>query len=219
LEVVDLLAEWEVTEEFYLAGGTALALHLGHRQSNDLDFFTRDPRNRLPARLDVDAVMARFRSVEWELSTPAEMRCRIDGVEVTFLAYPFSHRFALWSWRGLSVADPRDIATQKAYTLGRRAQARDYLDLGALLAQNVVGMDDLLDWARDTYGEAFSPRLFVQQLTYVDDVPDWDDALALLVKPTSVDAVLAELREAVKQWSTLRFHREAEVPMEGGLQL
>ncbi|WP_298210030.1 hypothetical protein [Ferrimicrobium sp.] len=44
---------------------------------------------------------------------------------ITLLAYPFQHRYDFFSWRGLWVADPRDIATQKAYTIGRRAVARD----------------------------------------------------------------------------------------------
>jgi len=199
-------------EDFYLAGGTALALHLGHRQSGDLDFFTRDPQERLPALPDLDPVLARFPSVEWEVKTAEQIQCRLDGVSVTLLVYPFSHRFALQSWRGLAIADTRDIAVQKAYKVRRRAQARDYLDLHAILTRGIVSLDDLLVWAHQIYGEAFSPRLFLQQLTYTADIPDRDTALVLLMHPTTFDAVAADLAQLVRDWSAQRFHQAPPRP-------
>lgn len=110
-----MLAVWRATDVFYLAGGTALAWHLGQGQSRDLDFFTRDPQERLPARPDLDPVLAWFHSVEWDLKTAEQIQCRLDGVSVALLAYP-----------------------------GRRAQARDYLDLRAILTRGIVSPDDLL---------------------------------------------------------------------------
>lgn len=213
-EVAGILADWRAMDQFYLAGGTALALHLGHRQSRDLDFFTRVPRDRLPVLPDLDDVMARFRSVEWELKTTEQIQCRVDGVSATLLAYPFPHRFAFQAWRGLAVADARDIAMQKAYTVGRRAQARDYLDLHALLTRGVVSLDDLMAWAQETYGGAFSPRLFLQQLTYTEDLPDRDAALALLVTPASFDAVADDLAQLVRDWSVRRFRRGSLPPRD-----
>ena len=47
IPVASILAQWPAMQQFYLAGGTGLALHLGHRQSRDLDFFTRDPREEI----------------------------------------------------------------------------------------------------------------------------------------------------------------------------
>jgi len=160
--VAQRLAEWRTLDQFYLAGRTGLALSLGHRQSHDLDFFTRAPRARLPDLPDLDRVLARFQTVEWALQTAEQIQCRLDGVSVTLLAHPFAHRSAFRLWRGLAVADARDIAVQKAYTVGRRAQARDYLDLHAILTQGIASLDDLLSWAHDIYRDAFSPRLFLQ---------------------------------------------------------
>lgn len=210
--VAAILAEWRAMKHFYLAGGTALALHLGHRQSRDLDFFTRVPQERLPALPDLENVLARFPTVEWELKTAEQIQCRLDGVSVTLLAYPFPHRFAFQTWRGLAVADARDIAVQKAYTVGRRAQARDYLDLHALLTRNIVSLDDLLAWAQETYREAFSPRLFLQQLTYTADLPDRDAALALLVSPATFDAMADDLAQLVREWSARRFRPGSPPP-------
>lgn len=198
--VAAVLGEWPAMEQFYLAGGTALALHLGHRQSRDLDFFTRGPATVLPDLRGLDPLLARFAHVEWDLRTADQIQWRLDGVSVTLLAYPFGHRHGYHHWRGLAVADARDLAVQKAYALGRWAQARDYLDLHALLTGGVIALDDLLPWARDTYGEAFSPRLFLQQLTYTRDIPDADSALALLVHERSFESMAEDLAQAVQAW-------------------
>lgn len=206
--VAQVLSEWRALDQFYLAGGTALALHLGHRQSRDLDFFTRAPQEQLPVLSDLDRILARFQTVEWELKTTDQIQCRLDGLSVTFLAYPFPHRFPFQSWRGLAVADARDIAVQKAYTVGRRAQARDYLDLHAILMRGVASLDDLLTWAHETYGGTFSPRLFLQQLAYTADLPDRDAALSLLVNPTTFDAVAADLNQMVRDWFMRRFRQD-----------
>lgn len=195
------LSQWPPMQLFYLAGGTALALQMGHRQSRDLDFFTVQPRTALPDLPDLDAFLQRFRRVEWVQRSPDQIHWRLDDVSVTLLAYPFPHHQAFHRWRGLAVADARDIAVQKAYTLGRRAQARDYLDLRELLTSGVISMETVLQQARTTYHDAFSPRLFLQQLTYTRDVPDWDDALTLLTQPQSLSAIERDLRTLVRTWA------------------
>ncbi len=198
--VAEALSRWPALAAFYLAGGTALALHLGHRQSRDLDLFTRQPMAVLPPLPGMDEALGSYHRVEWELNTREQISWRLDGVSVTLLAYPFAHRFPLHAWRGLSVADARDVAVQKAYTLGRRAQARDYLDLHAALTGGVLSLDDVLQWGPATYGDAFSPRLFLQQLTYTRDVMDRDSALALLATPRPFATIARELAVQVQAW-------------------
>lgn len=203
--VASALAQWSAMSEFYLAGGTALALHLGHRQSRDLDFFTRNPAGTLPLLAGIDDMLKQFAHVQWDLNTSEQIQWRIDDVSVTLLAYPFPHRFGYQTWRGLAVADARDVAVQKAYTVGRRAKARDYLDLHAVLTQGIVSLDDLIRLTRDTYRDAFSARLFLQQLTYTQDLPDRDTALTLLVTPQSFDTITDDLTRQVQTWAAQRF--------------
>jgi hypothetical protein len=203
--VATALAQWPAMSQFYLAGGTALALHLGHRQSRDLDFFTRDPLGTLPSLAGIDDMLARFSLVQWDLNTPEQIQWHLDEVSVTLLAYPFAHRFDYHPWRRLAVADSRDVAIQKAYTVGRRAQARDYLDLHAVLTQGILTLNDLIRYAQDTYQDAFSARLFLQQLTYTRDLPDRDSALSLLVTQRSFEAITHDLEAAVQAWAAHRF--------------
>ncbi len=117
------------------------------------------------------------------------------------LAYPFQHRDGFCSWRGLWVADPRDIAIQKAYTTGRRAVARDYVDLHALLCMaQTISLGDLLQAAQIVYGGSFSSRLFLRQLTDESDLIDVDDAIPLLISPYPFRAIMDDLQSLIRDW-------------------
>ncbi len=210
--VASALGKWSAMNQFYLAGGTALALHLGQRQSRDLDFFTRDPRSTLPALPKMDTMLQQFSSVQWELRTADQIQLRLNNVSVTLLAYPFPHHFPYYTWRGLAVADARDVAIQKAYTIGRRAQTRDYLDIHAVLTHGVISFNDMVQMAQETYGEAFSSRLFLQQLTYTQDLPDRETALTLLTRPQSFETITEDLMRQVQTWATRRFQPPTRDP-------
>ncbi len=212
LAVASALRTWSAMNQFYLSGRTALALHLGHRQSKDLDFFTRDPRETLPALPKMDTMLQQFSSVQWELRTADQIQFRLNNVSVTLLAYPFPHHFPYHVWCGLAVADARDVAVQKAYTIGRRAQARDYLDIHAVLTHNVISFNDIIQIAQETYDEAFSARLFLQQLTYTKDLPDRDTALSLLTTPQSFETITEDLIRQVQTWATRRFQPPTRGP-------
>ncbi|MDA8195204.1 MAG: nucleotidyl transferase AbiEii/AbiGii toxin family protein [Thermaerobacter sp.] len=214
-DTASVLASWPIMQDFYLSGGTALALQQGHRQSRDLDFFTRQPLTVLPELPGTDAFLARFGNVEWILRAPDQIHWRLDGVSVTLLAYPFAHAFPFRSWRGLAVADARDIAVQKAYTLGRRAQARDYLDLHTILQTGVLSLDEVIHRAQNTYHGDFSARLFLQQLTYTRDLPDRDEALNLLTTPHAFDVIERELQTAVRQWIAQHVAAPTPQPPQG----
>lgn len=217
-KVAASLARWGALDQFYLAGGTALALHLGHRRSRDLDVFTRAPTAALPPLAGLDGMVQQFAEVQWDRRTGDPVPFWVDQVSVTLLAYPFRHRFPHRAWQGIAVADARDVAVQKARILGRpflgrRAQARDYVDMHALLTRGVVSLDELLAWGQETYRDAFSPRLFLQQLTYTEDVADVDSALTLLVDPVPFSAIAADLAHEVEVWA--RGHWPGATPIPG----
>jgi hypothetical protein len=202
METASILASWSAMQNFYLSGETALALQEGHRRSKDLDFFTRHPIEALPELPQLDNFLKRFTQAEWTHKSPDQINWTLNGVSVTLLAYPFAYDFDFHTWRGLAVADVRDIAVQKAYTVGRRAQARDYIDLHAIIKTGLLGIDELMSRAQRTYGDAFSPRLFLQQLTYTHDLTDKDkdDAVSLLIEPQSFATVEQDLQSMVQDW-------------------
>lgn len=197
LPVAARLGQLPQLRDFYLAGGTALALQIGHRQSRDLDFFTRQPARRLTLKGPTSWLSQHFSQSELVDLQSDQAHYVVDGVSLTLLAYPFARPFQDFDWRGLHVADARSIAIQKAYTIGRRPQARDYLDIEAVLNRGILDLRTLLSQAAKVYGDAFSPKLFLQQLTYTKDIDDAADAIGLLVEPRAFADVEAGLRRHV----------------------
>ncbi|MDO8571371.1 MAG: nucleotidyl transferase AbiEii/AbiGii toxin family protein, partial [bacterium] len=123
-----LLSEqsWIARTKWYLAGGTALALHSGHRQSVDLDFFL--PRNHFSEA----RIVGRFSSKIWKTTILREGTIYgvLCGAKVSFIAYPFfkplkpQHRIG-----HVSLLDPADVAVMKVIAISQRGKKRDFLDL------------------------------------------------------------------------------------------
>ena len=116
---------WLRRSEWYLAGGTALALFDGHRQSLDLDFFTAKKN------FSLNSLLAHFSRPEWESDIIQEgtVYGRLLGAKVSFIAYPFfvpKH----FQWYGpIRILEPRDIATMKIVAISQRGRKRDFFDL------------------------------------------------------------------------------------------
>lgn len=112
---------------WYLAGGTALALQVGHRQSVDLDFFTPQRQFRI-------AILEQKLSItnQWVSDQRHEgtLYGRLVGAKASFIAYPFyepsRHRLQCGTVRILL---PEDIAAMKVTAISQRGRKRDFLDL------------------------------------------------------------------------------------------
>jgi hypothetical protein len=153
----------------YLAGGTALALQIGHRQSVDLDFFFDA---RIPKSL-IETVEQKFGTVVApSVRTADELTVFIAGVKVTFLHYPFPLLDKTITTDVKPLACVRDIASMKAYALGRWQSLKDYIDLYAILSGKLTSLATIIEDARRKYGEAFNDRLFLEQLLYTDDLEE-----------------------------------------------
>ena len=112
-QAITALSDLPSMGEFYLAGGTALALQFGHRPSVDLDFFT--PADRLsagkrPAFLAQLTSQGKFLTREQSDGT-VHGRCR--ETDVSFLSYPYPLLDETLFWEGLRIAGPRDIGLMK----------------------------------------------------------------------------------------------------------
>ncbi len=113
------------TSDFYLAGGTGLAIQIGHRISNDLDFFT--PNDFVPENL-IDAI----RPTRVLLMQKGTLHCEWDGVKISFLHYaPLLLRSPL-PWEGMALAHTDDLAAEKLKAIAQRGSKKDFFDLYAL---------------------------------------------------------------------------------------
>lgn len=117
---------------YYLAGGTAIAVHLSHRTSLDLDFFSRTPAvdlDRLKA-----AIAPCFDKVEVRAQTDGALHLLCDGLPVDFVCYPYPPLEApAASSFGVGLAGLLDLAVMKLAAISRRGLRRDFWDLYEIL--------------------------------------------------------------------------------------
>lgn len=157
-------------KNFYLAGGTALALQIGHRISVDFDLFCQ---NDIPQELlgQVKRTFAGNEAVP-VVNNPEELTVLIDGVKVTFLKYPFPVLDELVEVDNLKMLDIPELAATKAYTIGRRGSLKDYVDTFFMVSDGYASIEQIIVLADKKYGHEFNSRLFLEQLIYLDDVED-----------------------------------------------
>ncbi len=108
-------------EDFYLVGGTALALQIGHRRSVDFDLFSTKP---LPTQLlaRVKRTFAGY-SVAVTYRSPEQLNLLINEVKTTFLFFDYPVIDPLIEYRGLRLASLRELAAMKAFSIGKRQSA------------------------------------------------------------------------------------------------
>lgn len=153
-----------VSKDFYLAGGTGLALQLGHRTSIDLDLFSAHPFDPL-------AIRDRLRtSPGFSVQQVAEhtLHSEIASVSVSFLHYPHPLLFGLRAFGDLPVADRRDIACMKLDALSSRGSRRDFVDLYFVLRE--IALPELLELFDRKYQAVAPNRVHLMKaLTYFVD--------------------------------------------------
>ena len=157
---------------FYLAGGTALALQLGHRISIDFDLFWK---NYIPKDL-LSRVKRVFKNSEIEvvINHLEQLTVAISGINVSFCRYPFPVISKFINYRGIKILPALEIAAMKAYALGRRATLKDYVDLYFVLNEKVCTLEKIISLCQRKYGEDFDQRLFLEQLIYSKDVEEME---------------------------------------------
>ncbi|MDP8981336.1 MAG: nucleotidyl transferase AbiEii/AbiGii toxin family protein [Acidobacteriota bacterium] len=166
----------------YLAGGTALALHLGHRLSVDLDFFINE-------LFDQEAMLQRIQEVpEFSLvaKAPHTLHANIQGTKVSFLGYQYPLLFPLVLFMGVPVADARDIACMKISAIASRGTKRDFIDL--YLAASQYGLGHLFDLFQRKYVKTGYSRLHIlKSLAFFDDAEK--DPMPHMLVPMNWQAV------------------------------
>jgi hypothetical protein len=164
----DLVA---VPAQFTLYGGTALALHLGHRQSDDFDFFSAEAFT--PARL-VSQVpfLAAAKIVQQEPNTLSVIVDRGGPVKLSFFGVPELLRLAIPHIapdNRVRVASLLDLAGTKAAVVQQRAEAKDYIDIAALLSDGRVDLPTALASAKAIYGPQFNSQITLKALSFFGD--------------------------------------------------
>lgn len=119
-------ADWLKNSDWYLAGGTALALSMGHRVSVDLDFFS--PQKTFLPR----DVTRHFSDKVWQADIVKEgtLYGKLFGAKISFIAYPFFiPKAPVLRFGAVRILPPEDIAVMKIIAISQRGKKRDFVDL------------------------------------------------------------------------------------------
>ena len=168
--------------ELYLAGGTAVAVHLHHRQSRDLDFFYHDSSVDLTQIEDTlsqaGAFAVRLRDAGTLRGTFGATKLEFfhadEGAPQTLLDEPTEVE-------GLRVAGLRDLLAMKLKVVRERGELRDYYDIKEIGERSGLSVEDGLVFFMERFGvSAHNPAIgqVVQGLGYLDDVEE-DDSLPI----------------------------------------
>lgn len=182
---------------FLLAGGTALALQIGHRISVDLDFFSEEeiPKELLPK---VQRVFSN-RTIEPSINNPDELTVFVDTMKITFLRYPFPSVDVSLTLGGLTVLSVKEIAATKAYTISRRGAYKDYVDLYFILSEKHAALGEIIELAEKKFGPEFNSRLFLEQLIFLDDIEDME--IQFLKTPVTRPELIVYFKERIKEFA------------------
>jgi len=150
-----------------LGGGTALSLQIAHRLSFDFDLFLERPLKKE----DLLKIKRTFKLAEIQINTLEQLTVITNNnVDITLLYYPYKSVFPEIVTSSLPLYAIEDIAADKAYTVGRRAAWRDYIDLFFILKNKTVDIFELIRLGEKKFGVEFNPKLFLEQLIYFEDI-------------------------------------------------
>jgi hypothetical protein len=162
LEIEKALQGW------VLAGGTGLALHLGHRISEDFDFFRATPFsvNNLH---DLFKRMGKYETLQEAEHT---LTVIVKEIKISFFFVKDPFLFDSVPYRSMVIANPRDIALMKLAAISGRGSRKDFVDLYTILRSGLT-LKDFFDLLPKKYGEGRTNSYHIlKSLTYFADAEE-----------------------------------------------
>ncbi len=153
-------------ENFRLVGGTAIALHLGHRRSIDFDLFSYKPFKNYVLRRKINELTKIDREL---VERPGEFTFFSQDVKFTFYHYAYDIPYRENFDYIIKMPDLLTLAAMKAHALGGRAKWKDYVDLYFIM-KNFYKWQDITAKAKELFAGEFNEKLFRIQLTYFEDI-------------------------------------------------
>ncbi|MFN3489220.1 MAG: nucleotidyl transferase AbiEii/AbiGii toxin family protein [Emticicia sp.] len=173
LGILKALMQEPLLNDFYLVGGTALSLQIGHRISVDIDLFTNEPFDSIM----LSAELKQKYNFKENLNRGYFLQGEIDGVKVDVLKYPYKPLNPTIEIENVRMVVLADIASMKMAAITNRGRKRDFIDLFFLLKQ--FSLKQIIDWYQQKYdAEIF---MLLQSLVYFDDA-DGDIDLNMIEK-------------------------------------
>ncbi|MBU0573711.1 MAG: nucleotidyl transferase AbiEii/AbiGii toxin family protein [Candidatus Margulisiibacteriota bacterium] len=147
LKLFKSLSSLDWIGDFYLAGGTALALQIGHRRSVDFDFFT-------PQEFDALLIKKRLNDLgSFELFSESEgtINARLDKVQISFFTIPYPLIKKVKNVKEIRLASKEDIAAMKLSAISNRGSRKDFVDMYFLFKE--YSLAEMIKFFEKKYGK------------------------------------------------------------------
>ena len=183
-------------EGFYLAGGTALALQIGHRTSIDFDFYTQ--KHFDSAQLS-DYLKGTFSSLEVDFQEEDTLKLKVGKTEFSFFYYRYPLIGKLKEFQGIKLASIEDIAAMKIIAIVQRGTKRDFIDIFYLL--KIYKLDEMIKLAIKKY-PGQQKVVLLKALSYFKDadVEKYKRPIKIFDKNFSWEKAKEKVFEEVKRY-------------------
>jgi hypothetical protein len=179
------------SKDYYLAGGTAVALQIGHRRSIDFDLFTSREIRRSSIQHAMQACGFSVEKLMYEAFD--QMHVMVHGTKMTFFSYPFEIKPSVEFDGMISMPALLDLAAMKAHALGGRGKWKDYVDLYFLIKSHFT-VNEIEKRAGELFASMFNGKLLREQLAYFDDI-DYSEEVEFAGERVPMETIKAFLTE------------------------
>lgn len=192
IHLFTMLEQVEFLKNFYLAGGTGLALQIGHRQSVDFDFFSQD-------NINLDFIAEQLVKIgDFQRLSESENTIHgvLNDVRVSFFTYKYQLLEKPISWSKIQIAGIKDIACMKLSAIAQRGSRKDFIDLYFLL--KIYRLEDMFNFYEKKFMIRDYQYMLLKSLVYFDDAET--DPMPLMVKEVRWEDVKSYIKNRVKDF-------------------
>lgn len=163
-----LLGKQDFLKQTYLAGGSSLALQLGHRRSIDFDFFTNKPFELS----DIKTNLQKIGVYHGENETPKTIVGKFNQVKFSLFFYPYELIDMTTNYQGINLASIKDIAAMKLVAITDRGTKKDYIDL-YFLANKCFSLEKMFNFYDKKYHNFEINKItLLKALQYFEDADE-----------------------------------------------
>jgi len=192
--ILESLSSADFIKNFYLAGGTALALYLGHRFSADLDWFAE----KFSYNPNFRKKLSKAGNLSIDSESEKTLNGSLNGVKISFFEYPYPLIAPKTQYKkNLYLASKPDIAVMKLDAIASRGTYKDFFDMYFLLRE--YDLETLLGFLKEKFtGIEYNEAHLVKSLTYFKDAKESE--MPKMIKKINWEKVKENLTATVERY-------------------
>ena len=180
-------------KNFYLAGGTALAIQLGHRESIDFDLFSQNNFSND----GIKKTLAALGKLEVTSESEGTINGILDSIKVSFFHYNYDLLFPFVGFQNVLLADERDIAAMKISAISSRGSKKDFIDIYFLLEK--YSIEELMSIFEKKYENIKYNKLHIlKSLIYFEDADN--EPMPKMLKPVEWESIKAKIKKEANKF-------------------